>query len=107
MMFLMGFKTVGRSEFVFRLWLVAGLVGSAACGSGAARMDSVGDQQGSVPPIAVTDDMLPAPMDLAMDQAPPGHAVDWGRALVDSTFSRFPDPSTSIGKWEYSRALFL
>src|SRR5262249_13180659 len=33
-------------------------------------------------------------------------AVDWGRALVDSTMKRFPTAS-DLGGWEYSRGFFL
>jgi unsaturated rhamnogalacturonyl hydrolase len=40
---------------------------------------------------------------------PPGVSpagTDWGKAVVESTMARFPTPA-ALGRWEYSRALFL
>jgi unsaturated rhamnogalacturonyl hydrolase len=50
----------------------------------------------------------PAPVadELPFADTPAAAGTDWGKAVVESTMARFPTPA-ALGRWEYSRALFL
>jgi unsaturated rhamnogalacturonyl hydrolase len=86
------------------LGLAALLAAGVACAPATSDQARLPDaQSGSGDEVAIEDpppDTTPPPP----GTAPPG--TDWGKAVVESTMARFPTPA-ALGRWEYSRALFL
>jgi unsaturated rhamnogalacturonyl hydrolase len=76
------------------------------CACGNVPTERIGHVDGPPPPPAsVLDDAAPPPaIELADGASPAG--IDWGKAVVESTMARYPTPA-ALGRWEYSRALFL